>query len=429
MGYGLWQNRDFLKFWSGETISLFGSQITALALPLVAALAFEATAFQMGLLNASHSVPYLLVTLFAGVWIDRNRRRPILIGANLGRALLLGVIPVCYGLGVLRLEYLYIIIFLFGLLTVAFELAYTAYVPSLVDREGLVEANSKLQGSASVAEVSGPGLAGVLVSLLTAPVAIAFDAVSFLLSALLLSRIQKAEPAPLHRGGQGSLFREMGEGLRRVYANPYLRAIAGEAATFNLFSNMTWSIMLLYLTRELQLGPVVLGVVLGSASLGSLTGSLSAQWLGRRFGTGPAIVGSMIMACAAPLLVPLANGPHQIVLPIIAGSLFVGGMGVTISVVHVVSLRQAITPAHLMGRIAASYRFLSLGIAPIGAFLGGLLGSQMGLRPTLLMAALGTLTALGWVLFSPVPALRQLPTERSDSSEPLPEPVSAGLAP
>ncbi|GGE11970.1 hypothetical protein GCM10011571_11670 [Marinithermofilum abyssi] len=244
-----------MKLWVSETVSLFGTQITFVALPLTAVVSLHATATQMGFLNASQHVPYLLVTLFAGVWIDRTRRLPIMIGANIGRAILFGLIPLSFFLGVLQMESLYVIALLAGVLTVLFDVAYQSYLSSLVKRTELVEGNSKLQTTASIAQVSGPSLGGILVSLLTAPVVIIFDSISYIISAFSLSLIRKREPKTEYRMERGTVFREMKGGFRLVLVNPYLRAIAGEAATYNLFYTVVWTVIFIFMTRELQFGP------------------------------------------------------------------------------------------------------------------------------------------------------------------------------
>ncbi len=400
-----------MKFWTGETISLLGTQITGLALPLAADMILRATPAQVGFLNAAGFVPYLFVTLFAGIWVDRYRRRPLLVGASLARGFLLALIPISYVLGFLRMELLYLVTLFCGGFSVLFELAYVSYLPSLVDRTYLVEGNSKLQMSSSVAQASGPGLAGLVVAALSAPLAIAFDAASYLASAVSLALIRKPEPELAPPSVQSSKLEQVGVGMRMVLANPYLRAVAGEAATFNFGSNMTWAVLILYMRRELGMSPTLLGFVVSAASLGAFLGSHMAGGLGKRYGTGPTIVGSMALACGAGLLYPLAAGPLHISVPVLVAGLIVGGAGVAISVVHVVSLRQAITPQHMMGRVSAGYRFLTFGPVPIGAALGGLLGSLVGLRLTLLIGAICTLSALGWVLFSRLPALRELPEE------------------
>lgn len=412
---GVWRNPDFLKLWTGETISLIGSHITLLALPLTAVLSLQATPSQMGILGAARFAPFLLMTLLAGVWVDHHRRRTILIAANLGRAVLMGLIPLLAVQGQLRMEYLYGIVFLVGVFTVFFDLAYQSYLPSLVERGQLVEANSKLQASASAAEIGGPGLAGILVELFAAPLAILLDALSFLVSSIALGLIDKPEPAPtLYEHRQG-ILREIREGIRVTFGNPYLRAISGEAATFNMFWQVIEAVFVLYATRELGMGPGLLGFIIATGSIGALLGSLLAGYVAERLGTGPAIIGAMTLACLAPVFIPLATGSSVTVLLFLILAHLLGGVGVAISNVHVVSLRQTITPDRLLGRMNASYRLVIYGTLPLGALLGGILGETIGLRPTLAFGALGLLSAVLWVLFSPVPRLRQLPALQESS--------------
>jgi MFS family permease len=401
----------FFKLWVGETVSLFGSQITTLALPLTAVLTLQATPAQLGVLNAARYAPFLLVTLFAGVWVDRGRRRPVLVGANLGRMVLLLLIPLAAVSGLLRVEYLYVVAFLVGVLTVFFDLAYQSFLPSLVRREHLVWGNSRLQASASTAEIGGPGLGGVLVELVTAPFALLFDALSFLVSAISLALIRAPESTPTPPADRGGLRAEIGEGLRVTFGNRYLRAIAGEAATFNLFEQAILTLFVLYATRELGMGAGVLGLTIATGGVGALVGSLVAGYAASRFGLGAALVGSMTLACVAPLLIPLTGGDLAVAVPLLLLAFLAYGIGLGISSVHAVSLRQAVTPDGLLGRMNASYRFLVYGAIPLGALFGGVLGETIGLRPALVVSVLGLLLALAWVFFSPVPGLRRIPEQ------------------
>lgn len=405
----LWRHPAFLKLWIGETISLFGSQITTLALPLTAVLTLGATPSQMGLINAAGFAPFLFLTLFAGVWIDRHRRRPILIITNLGRAALLGLIPLLAFFNALRIEFLIVIVFLVGIFTVFFQLAYQSFLPTLVGREQLVEGNSKLTTSQSLADIGGPGLAGILVQLITAPIAIIVDAVSFLAAATSLLLIPALEPAPTSSRQHNNLKREIIEGFRVTFGNPYLRAFAGEAATYNFFENMLTTIYILYAIRTLHIQPGVLGLIFAIGSIGSLPGALLASRLTAWFGFGRTLLGAMMLACVAPLLLPLAHGPLLGTI-LLSGVAFLSGIGVTVSNIQVISLRQAVTPDHLLGRMNASYRFLTWGVIPVGAFLGGILGELIGLRATLVISVAGLTLAWLWVAGSPVPRLHHLPT-------------------
>ena len=271
----LWRDRDFVRFWAGESVSLVGSQITALALPFMAVLVLGASPAQMGLLGALGFLPFLVVTLPAGAWIDRHRRRPTLIVANLARAALIATIPLAALFGVLRMELLYVIAFAVGVLTVAFDVAYLAYVPSLVSRERLTTANGRLLASASAAEMGGPGLAGLLISLVGAPLALAVDAASYVVSAVSLIGISREEPAPPPEApGRRDLVAEIREGLRVTFGSPLLRAVAAEAATYNGLYQMIEVLILLYFTRQLGLNPATIGLLFahwrGRCSLGSV---------------------------------------------------------------------------------------------------------------------------------------------------------------
>lgn len=414
---GVWQNRDFLKLWAGETVSLFGSQITTLALPLTAIQFFAAKPVQLGMLATARFLPFLLLTLVAGVWVDLYRRRPLMMGANIGRALVLAVVPVGALMGWLRISHLYGVAFAVGALTVLFDLGYQSYVPSLVEREELVEANSKLQTSASAAEVAGPALGGLLVEWLTAPVAVAADAVSFLVSAVALATIRRGEPPVAPAVQRRPLWRQIGEGLRVTFRNPYLGSLAGEAATYNFFETAILALFTLYATRELGLSPAQIGAIMGTGAVGTLLGALMAERAARALGIGRAILTSMALACFAPLLIPLARGPQPVVFALLVTAFFLNGAGLAMSNVHVVSLRQAATPPHVLGRMNASYRFVVYGAIPLGSLCGGLLGELLGVRMTLFVAAAGLCGALLWVILSPVPGLRRLPAQAEVTAE------------
>ena len=407
---GLWRHPEFVKLWAGQTISLFGSEISQLAIPLTAALVLNASPAQMGLLAAFEFAPFLLLSLLAGVWVDRLPRRPILIVADIGRALLLGSIPLAAIAGALRIEQLYLVGILTGALTVFFDVADQSYLPVLVSREHLVEGNSKLEMSRSVAQITGPGVAGVLVQLFTAPLAVAVDAASFLASVLFLLFIRAPEPPPVrHADAPNSIWGELREGLAVVLGNPLLRSIAGCTGTSNLFSNAMFAVYVLYLTRELNIPPALLGLILAAAGPGALLGALIAGRVAARFGLGTTIIASSLIGATANLLVPLASGPIVVIAGMLMLSQLISGTTNPVYNINQVSLRQAITPDRVQGRMNASMRFLVWGTIPIGALLGGGLGEAFGLRPTLLaMAACGLLAPL-WIAFSPVRALRVQP--------------------
>ena len=406
---GLWRHPDFLKLWAGQTASAFGTLISAIALPLTAVLALDATPLEMGLLRAAALGPGFLVGLLAGVWVDRLRRRPIMIGADLGRAALLGSVPGAAVLGLLRIEQLYIVAFLAGVLTVFFEVAYHSHLPSLVRRDELVEANSKVTASASVAEVAGFGLGGALVQVLTAPIAVLVDAGSFLLSALSLAFIRAPEPTPTPAADRPGALHEIGEGLRLVLDSPLLRPIAGAAATLGFFQYLLGAVYLLYVTRELEIEPIVQGALYAIGGLSSLLGALVAGRAARCWGLGPTLLVGLLLSGIGNLCVPLAGGPILVVLTFLVLAQVVGDGAETAYTVNQVSLRQAITPERLQGRMNASIRFVSWGAMVLGTLVGGALGETIGLRATLVVGASGTILAALWIFLSPLRTLRSTP--------------------
>ncbi|HEY0602652.1 MAG TPA: MFS transporter [Herpetosiphonaceae bacterium] len=405
----LWRHTDFLKLWAGETVSLVGSQITTFALPLVAVLVLDATPVQVGILNAAGFAPFLLLTLPAGVWLDRRRRRPTMILTNVGRALLLGLVPLLAALGQLRIEYLYVIVFLSGMLTVFFQLAYQAYLPAVVEREHIIDGNSKLAASASISEIGGPGIGSLLVALFTAPFALVADACSFAVSALLLALIRKPEAAPEVPVQRQTFRRDVAEGFRLTFTNPFLRVFAAEAATYNLFWRVIETVFVLYIVRELRLPQEVYGLILTAGSIGALLGALLTERIARRLGIGMTIFAGALLSDVAPLLLPLATGPTPVLIALLTLSFFLRGFGTTGCNVQIISIRQLVTPDRLRGRMNASYRLLVTGTIPIGALLGGFLGEWIGLQLTLLVGALGLLSTWLWLWFSPVIRLRALP--------------------
>lgn len=406
---GLWGRRDFRLFWAGDTISLFGSQITLLALPLTAALLLHATATQMGILRAVEYLPFLLLTPLAGVWVDRARRRPILLATNIGCGALLGVIPLLAWFGGLRIGALFAVAGAVGALTVFFELAYQSFLPSLLPPDDLVDGNSKLFASASLAEIGGPGLGGLLVQAITAPFAILADALSFLVSAVALASLRVAETAPVHPRERPPIRAEIAAGFRTVLSHPYLRPFVGEAATFNFFWNALSPVFVLYAVRTLHFSPGTLGFILAGGSVGGLLGAVVTGRLAARFGVGRTMVGAAALSCLVLLVLPLAVRPMGgATVAMLGGIFFLNGAGVTACNVHAFSLRQASTPDTLRGRMNATYRLISWGAIPPGALLGGALGAAIGLYPTLIVASVGLSTAWLWVFWSPVRGLRTI---------------------
>lgn len=398
---------EFLKLWAAETVSVFGFQITALAVPLTAAIILNATPAQMGVLGALSTAPFLVFGLFAGVIVDRSRRRRLMIWADLVRAALLLAVPASALLGTLRMEVLYAVAFLVGAATLLFDVAYQSFLPSVVRRDQLTEGNAKLETSRALSTVVGPGLAGGLVQLVTAPIAILVNGVTFVLSAVFLALMRVSE-APAERVGRPNVWREIGEGLQVVVGHRMLRAIAACTGVSNFFGSAAGAVFVLYVTRTLEFSPVLLGTVLGVGGAGALLGALLASKLPERFGLGRVIVASAAVFPFAALLVPLAQpGPQAAVL--VGASQFLIGSAVLVYNVSQVSLRQAITPARLLGRMNATMRFFVWGTMPLGALLGGALGTALDLRTTLVLAALGQALAVLPVLLSPVRGLQRIP--------------------
>ncbi|MBA2395504.1 MAG: MFS transporter [Ktedonobacteraceae bacterium] len=395
-------NRNFALLWTGQAISELGSHITDQGLPLVANLVLGATSAQMGLLVALGMLPVLLFGLLAGVWVDRLRRRPILIIADLARALLLLSIPVAALLHWLRIEQLYIVAALVGILTVFFDIANQAFLPQLVARERILEANSKLSASSSLAEVGGPTMAGVLVQALTAPIAIVLDALSFLISALCSGLIRVREPRPSVVAERQHVWQDIRAGLHVIVANPVLRAIMLCSSTRNFCGGAFAALYNLYIIRELGMTPLLYGVFVGAGGAGALLGALLANRLAGRFQVGRILVGAALLDGIAMLFTPLAGGSKAAVALLLLGQL-IGDFAYAIYEIHALSLRQELVPVHLLGRANASMRVLIEGIVPIGALLAGFVATAISMRLTLLIAAcLCCLLSPIWLLCSPV---------------------------
>ncbi len=408
----LWRQPAFAKFLTGLTISSLGSEVTSLALPLTAVLILKATPAQMGLLGAARNAPFLIVGLLAGVWVDRMRRRPILIGADLGSAVLLGSVPFAALLHVLGMGQLYVVAFLAGTLSVIATVAYQAFLPSLVRRERLIEANSTMEASRSVTQIAGPGLAGVLVQLLTAPVAIFVDAISFVISAIFLWLLPVREPPPQPRSQGQNMWSEIVQGMNMVLFNPLLRSIMLCATTHNFFSNgMLVSLYVLYATRQLHITPALLGLIFSAGGPGALLGALLAGRISRRLGLGNTLIGAQLLTGLARVCLPLAGLFPFVAVPLLGTGEFLLGLSRPLFNVNQVSLRQAITPDHLQGRMNATIRFLMWAIVPVGALGGGFLSEVVGLWPILLAAALGTTLSALWLVFSPIRPLHEHPVQ------------------
>ena len=413
----------FLRLWAAETISHFGSSVTGLALPFVAITLLHATPLQVAILNLADFLPFLLIGLIAGVLVDRFPRRAILIGGDLGRALLIATIPLAYLAGLLTLAQLMLVGFAIGVLTVFFDVAYQAYLPSLIGREDLVEGNSKLELSRSGAGLIGPGLAGLLIDLLRAPVAMLIDALSFIFSALLLFSIRDRTPEQnLHAGEQttessavtprGSMRTEIAEGLRFVFGHPALRTIGSATATSNLFSSISGAAFMIFAINELKMSPALIGIAFSLGSLGGLTAALVADPLSKRLGVGRVIVLTVAIGGPFEAAIAFAN-PGADLLNVILVALvgFTMGGGGTIYNINQVSLRQALTPAAMAGRMNATMRWFVWGTIPIGSLIGGIIGETLGLRAAILIGGVGASFAFIPLLFGPVWGIKEMPTQ------------------
>ncbi len=399
---------DFRRFWLGETISVFGDQVTQLGLPLVAVLVLGADAAQMGTLLAVGLLPHLLFSLPAGVWLDRVRnRRRLMIAADLARALAIVSIPVAYLAGGLTVTQLYVVGFLTGTMAVVFDISWSTLLVAVVRREAFVEANALFSGSRALASVGGPPLAGVLVQLLTAPVALVADAASFLGSAVNLARIGAPEP-PIEVT-QESIRTRLSTGLLFIFRDAIMRPILLSVATINLFNFGFQALFILYVTTRLGVSPGVLGAALGAGAVGGVIGALLASRIGRRLGLGGAYTLGCVIFPVPLVLVPLVSGPPEAVLAMLFATEFLAGLGVQILDINVGAVIAARTPDAIRARSGGAFRFVNYGIRPIGAFIGGLLGGIVGVRETLFVMTIAASVGVLWLIGSPIPRLRDLP--------------------
>ena len=402
----LWRHRDFLLLWSGETVSQLGTMVSHLALPLLAATALGASPWEMGLLVAAERAAFLLVGLPAGALLDRVRRRPVMIAADLVRFLLFASIPVTWWFGALTFAQLVAVALLAGIATVFFDVGYQSVLPSVVGRAGLVEGNAKLESTRAASETAGPALGGGLVQLVGAANAVLLDALSYLVSAAFLVRMRTPEPPPA-RDPARSLRGDMAEGLRYVLGHPLLRPIALCTGTANLFSGVLHAVAVLFLARDLSQPAGVIGLVLGAGSAGGVLAALTAgQWI-RRLGQGRTLVTAPLVTAPITLALPLTTAGAG--LAWFAAGWFAVAYGGVVYNVAQVSFRQSVCPDRLLGRMNASIRFLVWGTIPIGGLLGGALGELFGLRATLLVTGVGFVLAPLWVLLSPLRRMRDLP--------------------
>jgi MFS family permease len=413
----LLRHPDFVKLWTAETISQFGTQVSLLAIPLVAVVLLQATALEVALLGTIEFLPFILFSLPAGAWVDRLRRRPILIAGDLGRAISLASVPIAYELGVLSIWQLYVVGFVNGILTVMFDVAYQSYLPSLVARDQLTEGNSKLEVSRTIAQTAGPAVGGGLIGLLTAPIAIVVDSVSYVASALFVTAIRRHEPTPdRHVDETGrpreGLRKEVSAGLRYVLGNRYLRGIAASTGTSNLFGSVAFAVFIVYAVRDLGLTAAELGLIFGLGNVGAIVGAVTANRIAARLGVGHTIVWSMALYTPALLLVAIA--PRAFPAPFLVASGFLAGLSSVVYNINQVSFRQAITPTAMQGRMNATMRFIVWGTMPIGSILGGVIATATSVSTAIWIGAVGSLLAVIPLLISPVRTLRDMPVPVGD---------------
>lgn len=409
-------HRDFRRLWEGQSVSELGSQVSLLALPLVAVLTLHATTFEVGALTASSTAAFLLVGLPAGAWVDRLRRRNVMIWSDIGRAITFASVPVASALGVLIIWQLFAVALVGGVLTVFFDVAYQSYLPFLVGRPNLVEANSKLQGTASVASVAGPSAAGGLIELLKAANSMAVDAASFIVSVITIFSINGREPAPTPSHERQALRHEIGEGLSFVLRHPILRAIAGCTSTSNFSSGVQTAVEVVFLVRVLHQPPGVIGLLFGAGGIGGILGAFGASRVARFVGGARATIWAIAVSAVGGLLLPFSVRGAGLIL--FGAGLFLSSFGALVYNVNQVSFRQRLCPERLLGRMNATMRFLVWGTLPLGGLIGALLGTTIGVRNTLWVAGgMGTLAIL-WLLASPIRPLRDFPVEHEDGSVP-----------
>lgn len=411
---GLWRERNFLTLWTGQTISQFGSQIGAGALRYTAILALGVTPVQLSLLAAAQIVPALLLGLLVGVWVDRRRRRPLLIAADVGRGLLLLSVPLAALLGLLRVEQLYLVAALVGALSIVFDVAYHSFLLQLVRREQLVEGNSKLGVSDALAEIAGPPSGGALVQLVGGPLAVALDALSFFVSALSLGQIRVREEPPPAAARQ-RVLPEVAEGLRATLGHPLLLPLLGVALTRSLAGGIIGTLYDLYLLRELGLGPALIGLTVAVGGVSSLAGALLAGRVTARLGLGQTMAVAAVFGALEAQLLPLARGPWGLGMIMLAQSCDMIG---TIFQINALSLRQAAAPAQLLGRVNASFQALSTGALLLGTLLAGPLAELLGLRMAMALGTLGIALSGLWVFASPLRRLQHMP-EALEPEDPI----------
>lgn len=410
----LWRHRDFLSLWAGQSVSEIGSAVTKLALPLTAVVVLDASPFEVGLLTAAATVAFIVVTLPAGPIVDRCPKRTIMILCDAARLLIIGSVPAAWYLGVLGIGQLYAVALAAGACTVFFDVAYQSYVPAIVARDQLADANGRLTTTQELAELTGPGLGGGLVGMIGVAGAMIADAASYLVSLVALTRIRHREPRrPSPPPGQPErrprMSAEIAEGMRFVLRHPILRRVVACSATSNLFSSMATAMQILFMVRVLGVDPAVTGLLLAAGALGGILGGVLSGWLARTVGSARIIWLSIVVFGMPQFVAALAHPGWSVVLfPIGFG---LSSFAIVSFNVAVVTYRQTVCPPELLGRMNAAIRWMVWSTIPAGGLAAGVLGTAVGIRPTLLVACLGTWAAGLWVFFSPLRHMRDFPRE------------------
>jgi MFS family permease len=407
----LGRNRSFLWFWGGEGISQLGSQFSQLAIPVLAVSVLGATEWEVGVLNAAETAAFLVVGLPAGAWIDRMLKRRVMIVADLVRAVALAAVPALFFAGALQIWHLYLVGAIVGVATVFFDVSYQSYIPVLLPGAQVGTANSRLEATSQVASIGGPGLAGALLSVVSAPVLLLADGISYLVSAFCLWRVRDTEVLsdPAQRE---SLPREIAEGLRFVFRHPVLRRIVGTTGGGNFFGTLIGTLEVILILRILGFSPATLGLVFAIGAVGGLLGALATPWVTKRLGEGTAVSVSAVALGVASAALPLAGMFPAAALPLLIGGQFLKSFLVLVYNITQVTMRQRLTPPRLLGRMNASIRFVVWGVMPIASLIAGILGTTIGVLPTMWIGALGVLLASGFVLLSPITLMKVLPSDQ-----------------
>lgn len=412
----LWRDRNFLTMWSGQALSQLGAQVTELAIPVLAVLLLDATEFEVGVLNAANVAAFLLIGLPAGAWIDRMRKRHVMIAADVIRALALATLPLLWWLGMLQISHVVAVAFVMGTATVFFDVSYQSIVPSLVPSRQIAEANGKFEATAQFAGIAGPAAGGWLVTAITAPLAILATVGTYVASAIALSLTRDHEVVT-PKSDREPMMRSIGEGLRWVFGNPLLRRIVGTTGVSNFFSTLTFTLLPIFLLRTLGLSPESMGVIFALSAVGGLAGAIATPHIVRRVGEARAIPLSAIAFSVVALFLPVAAMVPEFAFPLLVAQGFVMMFTVLLYNIVQVTFRQRITPPRLLGRMNASIRFVVWGCMPIAALIAGGLGTWLGVVPTMWLGALGALASALFVVIGPFWSLRELPDAHAEPAE------------